>query len=63
MLRRLLAMRQRTPNDLTSFFASHPLEESRIEAAEREIATLPARTDYRKDSDAFRRLQERLRTP
>ena len=63
MFRVLLGERQRTPGAVDAFFATHPLEESRIRAAEGRIATYPAATINRLtiDTPAYRAFRARLR--
>lgn len=62
MFRLLLSERQRNPTGLDAFFASHPLEESRITATESQIATYPAAQLNRlmKDTQAFQAFRRRL---
>jgi len=62
MFRLLLSERQRNPNAVDAFFASHPLEERRIAATEGQIATFPARQLSRltKDTPAFQTFRRRL---
>lgn len=60
MFRILLSERQRNPNALDAFFATHPLEQDRITETERQIATyqpsqLRNLTRDSKDFQAFRR--------
>ncbi|MEO6526135.1 MAG: M48 family metallopeptidase [Gemmatimonadaceae bacterium] len=53
LFRRLLEERRTSPLRIEVFFASHPLEEDRIRATEREIAALdPARLEGLKRDDA-----------
>ena len=56
LFRRLLEERRRSPLRIEAFFASHPLEEDRIQATEREIAALdPAeRENLRRDDPSYR---------
>ncbi len=62
MFRILLSERQSNPGALDAFFASHPLEESRITATEAQIATYPASQLQRltKDTPAFQTFRRRL---
>src|SRR3972149_6071046 len=62
MFRLLLSERQRNPNAVDAFFASHPLEESRIAATAGQIATFPASQLSRltKDTPAFQTFRRRL---
>ena len=62
MFRILLSERQRNPNALEAFFATHPLEQDRIETTEAQIATLPASQvrNLRKDATAFQSFKRRL---
>jgi predicted Zn-dependent protease len=60
MFERLIERRQRQPNDLERFFASHPMTETRLADTRRRIAELPAGQGYRRDSETFRRLQQRV---
>lgn len=62
MFRSLLAERQRNPGALDAFFATHPLEESRIKATETQIAAYPASVIDRlnRDSQAFQTFRRRL---
>lgn len=58
----LMAERKRNPSGMEAFFASHPVEESRIEATQAEIrkldpALLPTLT---RDTPAFRAFKARL---
>lgn len=64
MFRTLLDERQRNPGAPDAFFATHPLEESRIEASEAQIAGYPASTLDRlaRDSRAFQTFRTRLRS-
>ena len=60
----LLNERQRNPNALESFFATHPLEQDRIATTEALIATFPASQlrGLRKDATAFQSFRSRLRS-
>lgn len=62
MFRTLLSERQRNPGAVDAFFASHPLEESRIAATEAQIATYPASQLQRltKDTQEFQTFRRRL---
>ncbi len=64
MFRTLLDERQRSPGTPDAFFATHPLEESRIKATEAQIAGYPASTLDRlaRDSRAFQTFRTRLRS-
>jgi predicted Zn-dependent protease len=62
MFRLLLSERERNPNALEAFFATHPMAEDRIAETEALIATYPAsqlRT-LRKDEPSFRAFRRRL---
>ena len=60
----LLSERQRNPNALESFFATHPLEQDRIATTQALIATFPASQlrGLRKDATAFQSFRSRLRS-
>lgn len=62
LFERLLEERRTSPMRIEAFFASHPLEEDRIRATEREIAALdPAQLDgLRRDDAAYQRFKARL---
>ena len=62
MFQLLLNERQSNPSGLDAFFASHPLEESRITATQAQIATYPAAQLQRltKDTPAFQTFRRRL---
>ena len=62
MFRLLLSERQRNPNAVDAFFATHPLEESRITTTEGLIAGYPASTlrGLTKDTPAFQAFRRRL---
>jgi predicted Zn-dependent protease len=62
LFERLLEERRTSPMRIEAFFASHPLEEDRIRATQREIAALdPARLDgLRRDDAAYQRFKARL---
>lgn len=62
MFRILLAARQSNPGALDAFFASHPLEESRIAATESQIASFQASRlqGLTRDTPAFQSFRRRL---
>jgi beta-barrel assembly-enhancing protease len=62
MFRRLLEERRQSPGAIDAFFASHPVEEDRIRATEREIARLDRRTLARllRDDESYRRFRARM---
>ncbi|MBK9408940.1 MAG: M48 family metalloprotease [Gemmatimonadetes bacterium] len=62
MFRLLMAARQSNPSSLDAFFASHPLEESRVAATEAQIAKYPASALQRltRDTNAFQTFRRRL---
>jgi len=62
LFRRLLEERQRSPAGIEAFFASHPLEEDRIVATEREIATLAPSMprDLRRNDPSYRAFKAHL---
>ena len=62
MFRILLDERKTTPTDVDRFFASHPMEESRITDTKRVIATYPAAqvTGLTRDTPAFQAFKKRL---
>jgi beta-barrel assembly-enhancing protease len=63
MFRKLLEQRQRSPSSLDAFFSTHPLEESRIQATEAQIAQIdPAilRT-LATDTPGFQAFKRRVR--
>jgi predicted Zn-dependent protease len=62
MFRILLSERQSNPSALDGFFATHPLEESRITATSQQIAAYPATQlrNLRVDSEAFQQMKRRL---
>jgi predicted Zn-dependent protease len=64
MFRILLSERQTNPSAVDAFFATHPLEESRITATNAEIAAYPASQlrNLRVDTDAFQQMKRRLRS-
>jgi predicted Zn-dependent protease len=63
MFRILLNERERSPSSVSSFFATHPLEEDRIKATEAQIARInPAiLTGLTKDSQGFQTFKQRVR--
>ncbi|MHB1311540.1 MAG: M48 family metallopeptidase [Gemmatimonadaceae bacterium] len=62
MFRLLLAERQSNPSAVDAFFATHPLEESRITATEKQIAAYPAAQlrNLTVDATAFQAMKRRL---
>jgi len=62
MFQLLLTERKSNPSGLEAFFASHPLEESRITATQAQIATYPASQLQRLtvDTPAFQTFRRRL---
>jgi predicted Zn-dependent protease len=62
MFRILLSERQTNPNAVDAFFASHPLEESRITATTAQIATYSASQlrGLTRDTQAFQAFRRRL---
>ena len=62
MFRILMSERQRNPNSVDAFFASHPLEEDRIRSTEAQIAAYTAAQLQRltKDTPAFQTFRRRL---
>lgn len=62
MFRLLMAERRSKPGALDAFFASHPLEESRITATEAQIAQYPARSlkGLTVDTPAFQAFRRHL---
>ncbi len=62
MFRILLAERQSNPSAVDAFFATHPLEESRIVATTKQIAAYPAATlrGLQVDSDAYQLMRRQL---
>ena len=62
MFQLLLNERKSNPSGLDAFFATHPMEESRITATEAQIATYPASQLQRltKDTPAFQTFRRRL---
>src|SRR5690606_1515289 len=62
MFRILVADRERNPNALEAFFATHPLAEDRIAETEALIATYPASQlrGLRKDATSFQAFRRRL---
>jgi beta-barrel assembly-enhancing protease len=63
MFRILLDERQRSPSSVESWFATHPLEEDRIQATEAQIAKInPAILNgLTKDSQSFQSFKQRVR--
>jgi predicted Zn-dependent protease len=63
LFERLLEERRTAPLGIETFFASHPLEEDRIDATRREIAALnpTALRGLRRDDAGYRAFRERLR--
>jgi beta-barrel assembly-enhancing protease len=63
MFRILLEERQRNPSKLEAWFATHPLEETRIERTEAQIAQMSPAVlqSLTKDSRAFQNMKARLR--
>lgn len=59
----LIEERRRAPARIEVFFASHPMEESRVRATEAEIASLPAESlrGLMRDQDGYHAFQDRLR--
>ncbi len=62
MFRILLSERQSNPGAVDAFFATHPLEERRIEATTQQIAgyTTAQLRNLKIDSDAFQQMKRRL---
>jgi predicted Zn-dependent protease len=62
MFRILLNERKTAPTDVDRFFASHPMEESRISDTQRLIATYPAQqvTGLTRDTPEFQEFKRRL---
>lgn len=62
MFRQLLEERKRSPSSVELFFATHPLEEERIERTEALIAAYPASTlrGLTQDTRAFQSFKQRL---
>ena len=62
MFRILLSERQSNPNAVDAFFATHPLDEARIEATTKEIAAYPASElrNLQVNSTAFNTFKRRL---
>jgi predicted Zn-dependent protease len=62
MFESLLRERERRPDIVAGWFASHPLEETRIRAVEQVIARTPAESSsLQKDAPAFHDFQNRVR--
>ena len=64
LFKRLIEERRRSPAGIEAFFASHPLEEDRIVATEREIAALAPSlpSDLRRDDPSYRAFRAHLAT-
>ena len=64
MFRLLMDERQRRPAGVEAWFATHPLEEDRIQATEAQIARMPPAVlqSLSRDSRNFRAFQDRLRS-
>ena len=62
MFRLLMRLRQSNPSSLDAFFATHPLEESRISATESQIASYPAGRlrNLESDTQAFQNFRRHL---
>lgn len=62
MFRLLLRQRESNPNGIATFFATHPLEESRISATEKQIAAYPSSQlrNLQTDTQAFQTFRRRL---
>ncbi len=60
----LLSERKSNPSAVDAFFATHPLEEARIEATTKQIAAYPAAQlrNLQVDSDAFKTFKRRLQS-
>jgi predicted Zn-dependent protease len=61
LFERLLEERRTAPLGIETFFASHPLEEDRIDATRREIAALQPLRGLRRDDADYRAFKARLR--
>jgi predicted Zn-dependent protease len=63
MFRLLMEERQRRPGGVDAWFASHPLEEDRVQATEAQIAKMPPAVlqSLARDSRNFQQFQQRLR--
>jgi predicted Zn-dependent protease len=61
---KLLAERKRNPSRLEQWFATHPLEEERIQNTSRAVAAIPAATRNRLNTDtrAFQSFRSRVRS-
>jgi predicted Zn-dependent protease len=64
LFRRLLEERRRSPMAIEAFFASHPMEESRVEATERQIAGLRGADSVGlvRDEPSYQAFRARLRS-
>ena len=62
LFRVVLRARERQPDRLQAFFASHPLEENRIAATERMVQAIDPliRRDLARDDEGYRELKRRL---
>ena len=62
MFRILLSERQSNPSAVDAFFATHPLEESRITATNKQIAAYPPAQlrNLQVDSDAYQQMRRWL---
>lgn len=60
MFRKLLALRQREPSKVESFFASHPMAEDRIANAEKQAAQLPRSASLIHDTRDYQDFRRRL---
>lgn len=58
----LIEERNRAPQRIEAFFASHPMEESRVRATEQEIASIPPATlrGLVRDQDGYHAFRDRL---
>ena len=61
MFETLLAQRQRRPNALERFFASHPLTEERITNVRQEAEQMPANDQFISQDQDFQRFKQRVR--
>jgi predicted Zn-dependent protease len=57
---KLMALHAREPSGLEALFATHPATQDRIDHVRALIAALPPKSNLRKDSDLFHRIQKRL---
>ena len=64
MFRILLEERQRNPSRLEAWFATHPLEEDRIQRTEAQIASMSPAVlqSLTRDTQAFQAMKRRLRS-